>query len=238
MTKIVKKLILSVFLITFCRSALAGVIYNTDLTGADLSGLQVTANFINGASETLLWQTFFTNLGDSGNDIADHEGFSGGVIGGGWGLSQQGYTLGDFDGQNIFGAWSFFDQTNSVSSFVLDVVDTGLVFDTVFLSSLSDDINGSAQGRPFFAFHNNQLFSGANAQYTNAIDNELFKTTTISLTDIGAEFSFWLDLDKAIDVPEPPVVFIFISALVYLVRKKIISITSFNNNKKGHLHVK
>lgn len=227
----IKKIFVSSFFIFTGFCVQAGVIYDTDITGADLTGLQVTANFTNGNSETLLWQEISRTLGNTGNTIVDHEGFSGGVTGAGWGLSQQGFTTGDFDVNGLYGVWRFFDSTNTVSSFELDALNTGIVFDTVFLTDLSQDINGSAQGRPFFAFNNFQLFSGATAQYSNPIDNELYSRTTVSLTNAGSEFSFWLDTDRAINVNEPSLFVVFTLLCLLMLSRRFINVKSVNEYK-------
>jgi len=218
-----KKLLLGTVLLSTSLLSQAG--YIKDITGADMSGLEVTATFANSDTETFSWSTLTTNLGSvvSGqgagvDNIINHEGFSGGVFGTDWSLTQQGYTLANFDGPTIYGAWSFTDNTttNAITSLEINGVSAGIVFDTLFLTDLSLDTNGSGQGRPFFAYAGGSEYTDASATYTNNVEEEIFSSLTIDLASPGTSFNFIADTDK-VSVSEPATALVFLTGLLALV---------------------
>jgi len=217
-----KKLLLGTVLLSTSLLSQAG--YIKDITGADMSGLQITATFANSDTETFSWSTLTENLGtvNTGNAIQDnivnHEGFTGGVFGTDWSLTQQGYTLADFDGPTVYGAWSFTDNrtTNAITSLEINGVSAGIVFDTIFLTDLSLDTNGSGQGRPFFAYTGVTQYAGASATYDNNVEEELFSKLTIDLASPGTSFNFIADTDK-VSVSEPATALVFLTGLLALV---------------------
>lgn len=213
-----KKLMVGAVLLSASLSSQAGII--SSITGADMTGISVTATFADFTSETLLWNPISTTLGTSGNNIIDHEGFSGGVFGTDWSLIQQGYTLGEYDGSNTYGAWSFTDNKTSgseITSIVIDASNTGIIFDTEFISDLSLDTNGSSQGRAvtgiLATIDNSALFTGS---YSNNYQEELFSTLTIDFISPGTSFQFLADTDVA-TVSEPATALVFITGLLALV---------------------
>jgi len=191
-----KKLLVGAVLFSTSLYSNAGII--NSITGADMAGIQVTATFADTTSETFLWNTLSTTLGTSGNDIVDHEGFSGGVFGTDWSLTQQGYSLGNFNAGNIYGAWTFDDNrgANEITSIAIDANGTGIMFDTEFISDLAEDTNGSGQGRPVFAFIDEDVYTGFAASYSNNIQQELYSSLMLDLTAPGTSFKFLVDPDK------------------------------------------
>ncbi|WP_157447224.1 PEP-CTERM sorting domain-containing protein [Catenovulum agarivorans] len=201
--------------------------FDTTLTGADMAGLEVVATFNDLTTETLEWQTISTILGTSGNDIIDHEGYVGGVSGANWSLTQQGYTGGNFDGAGgFFGAWSFVDSSQlGITKLEIFSNDTNIFFDTSFLTDLSDDSNGSGQGREFIAYKDGAEFFGYSLSYGDNLVDELYGSLTLDLTTPGTSFNFLIDTDKLIDVPEPSSLVTLVSAVIGLMvirRRKIV----------------
>ena len=186
------KILLGTLLITTSGIANAGFVFNNDITGADMAGIEVTVDFTDGGYESTFWSVLSTDLGTTGNDIIDHQGFSGGVSGTGWSLSQSGYTLGNIGPDNtIYGMWNFEDDTNTINKITINTGDTGILFDTKTLTNLSEDTNGSGQGRAF----DTGTPSEVTATYSDPVFQELSKTLTIELTTAGTEIQFLADTD-------------------------------------------
>ena len=135
----------SVFLLTLGSSAAQAAVLNfdTSITGADMGGINVTATFADSSNETLTWVSTGTDLGDSGNVIIDHEGYTGGVSGTNWSLTQQGFTLGNVNGTDLYGAWTFTNDDSNITGLKIDTTGTDIMFDTVMFDSLLQDANGS-----------------------------------------------------------------------------------------------
>jgi len=222
-----KKLTLGIILLSTSLFSQAGII--TDLTGADMAGIEVTAIFNDGRdSETITWAFISDVLGttDTGNIIADnivnHDGFSGGVSGTGWSLTQSGYTLGEFIGGQAYGLWNFEDTTGKISSLIIDVADTGILFDTELMTAaeLAQSTNDSKQGRGFLSAQDPTYVTGA---YSEHQYEELFNVLTLTLKVPGTNIDFWADADKVeVPVPEPSTMFTFALGLMALIslRKK------------------
>ncbi|MFT4746483.1 MAG: hypothetical protein ACI8XG_000556 [Congregibacter sp.] len=165
--------------------------FDTSITGVDMAGIKVTATFNDQSSETYTWASISDALGTSGNNIVDHEGFSGGVTGTNWSLTQQGFTLGNVNAGNIYGAWNFTDsRTNFVTNLKIDTTDTDIMFDTATYDFIEQDTNGSGQGRSFLSEP-----SGITSEYTDNVQQELYKILEISGLD-GTNFRFLADTDK------------------------------------------
>lgn len=203
-----KKWTLGIILLSTSLFSQAAVIYQTDITGADMAGIEVTVNFASGGSETQLWSVISTALGTTGNTIIDHEGFSGGVTGTGWSLTQSGFTLGEVDAGTFYGLWDFQNADDNVTSFVIDTNDTGVVFDTDFIALGGVDTNGSAQGRAF------DTAASATGLYSDPVFEELYNILTIDLAVAGTDFTFMADTDLATEVPEPSTLFTFALGLI------------------------
>jgi hypothetical protein len=203
--------------------------YDTLITGADMTGLKVTLN-TSGGSEVLDWAMLTNTLASVPSTITDpnkiniiaSEGLSGGVLGSNWSLVQQGFTGGDYDIPNIYGLWTFtYKGSDTLESLVLDTFGTDLVFDTQLVSSFAP--NNSGVGREFSAF--NPTLSGFatdfTATYLDQISNdELYGKVEINFVQQVPSFSFLIDVDKTVDVPEPSMLLLFISGLALVVRRK------------------
>jgi len=161
-------------------------------TGAQMTGLAVTATFSSGFSQTLNWATTGAT--------------SGGVTGAGWGLS--------LTGDSFSSAWAF-TQTpgtfGTLLSLVLDGTDALTVFDTTNPSFGTPD---SAQGLDFEITGNAGLNALAVATYTrvvavtpNAPVGDLYQTLRVTFGPNGttANFTFLQDTDNdsRFDTPEP-----------------------------------
>ncbi|MBP0016685.1 MAG: PEP-CTERM sorting domain-containing protein [Cyanobacteria bacterium SBLK] len=88
----------------------------SDITGADMVGIEVTVSFENGSSEMGIWAA-------TGVD-------SGAASGTGWDLSIAGNTN--------FGAWIFsYTGTKTISSLLIDTLPGNTIFDTILLPELT-----------------------------------------------------------------------------------------------------
>ncbi len=165
-------------------------------TGADMTGLSVTATFTGGVTQTMAWST--TGAG------------SGGVSGTGWGLS--------LDGDSFGGLWNFtFDPQYTLGQLTRLVLDgsTGL---TVLDRTLPNDgTPGSAQGLDFsFASDTcdscavDATYSGLTSIGGAAALGDLWQTLTVDFLDTTGprtDWSFVQDTDNDSrfipGVPEP-----------------------------------
>ena len=162
-------------------------------SGAEMTGLAVTANFVGGFTETLAWSTTGAN--------------SGGVVGNGWGLS--------LDGDTFSALWNFNFGANSglqLLSLVLDGTNALTVLDTTNPSPGTPD---SAQGNDL-DMTDLALDGVTTGTYSNVVSispaaalGDLFQVLTISF-NVGASprsnFSFRQDTDndsRFSRVPEP-----------------------------------
>ncbi|MDC2889531.1 hypothetical protein [Psychrosphaera algicola] len=203
--------------------------YDTLITGADMTGLKVTLN-TSGGTETLDWamltSTLNTVIGGGINPTQDNivanEGFSGGVSGSDWSLVQQGFTGGDYDLPNIYGLWTFvYSGSDILESLVLDAFGTDLVFDTQLTSAFAP--NNSGVGREFVAFEAalDGISTDVSATYLDQVaSDELYRKVSIDFNQQAPEFSFLIDVDKAVNVSEPSMLLVFLSGLALVVRRK------------------
>lgn len=211
------KLLPAAVLFSCASCAYAGPVTfsSINVTGADMAGLKVTAFFQGGGSESLIWSTLTTDLGVSGNDIVDHEGFSGGVSGTGWSLTQQGYTFGDVNAGNVYGAWSFTDDSAAgITELVIETNGSGIYFDTETFNDPSEDLNGSGQGRPVTAFIGNAAYNDFSFTYGDHLLDEIYGSLALLLNDPGTSFGFLADTDAATVVPEPATLILFGTSLL------------------------
>lgn len=198
-----KKLALALGLLSTSCISQAGILkFDTSITGADMGGIQVTATFADNSYETVSWDSISSVLGNTGNDIVDHEGYSGGVFGTDWSLTQKGYTLGNVNAGNIFGAWSFIDNAlSSVTSLKIDTNNTDIMFDTATFGDIAEDANGSGQGRRFMP----DSVLPISGTYSDNVQQELYKILEISGL-AGDDFEFLADTDKEDDTATAVVV--------------------------------
>jgi hypothetical protein len=193
-SEMLKKLTMVSLIMFGCVNARAGVLkFDTSITGADMVGINITATFDDNTTETVIWESISTNLGNSGNNIVDYEGYKGGVTGAGWSLTQQGFTLGNFGGGNSYGAWSFTDDNANITGLKIDTTNTDIMFDTATFNSILQDTNGSGQGRSFITDQ-----AGVTGSYSVNVQQELYKILELSgLT--GENFNYFADTDKQDD---------------------------------------
>ncbi|MBU2882653.1 hypothetical protein KO525_08075 [Psychrosphaera sp. B3R10] len=203
--------------------------YETAITGADMTGLKVTLN-TSGGTETLDWAMLTNTLNPvtgggltpTQENIVASEGLSGGVSGSDWSLVQQGFTGGDFDLPNIYGLWTFvYSGSDILESLVLDAFGTDLVFDTQLTSAFAP--NNSGVGREFVAFEAalNGISTDVSATYLDQVaSDELYRKVSIDFNQQAPEFSFLIDVDKAVNVSEPSMLLVFLSGLALVVRRK------------------
>lgn len=165
-----KKLLLLGFLSMFVGSqAQAGFI--SVINGADMAGIEVTATFADASTETLTWEALSSD--------------SGGVSGTGWSLTQEGETFGEFDGTDIIGAWTIVNDSDTLVSLFINLLD-GFVFDTAYGD---DSANGSGNGRELVASD-----LGLGVAFGDNFDSELYSTLMLTNIDLG-ETSFLIDTD-------------------------------------------
>lgn len=162
-------------------------------SGAEMTGLAVTATFVGGFTETLAWSTTGAN--------------SGGVVGNGWGLS--------LDGDTFSALWNFNFGANSglqLLSLVLDGTNALTVLDT---TNPSPGTPGSDLGRDL-DMSDAGLDAVTTGTYSNVVSispaaalGDLFQVLTIGF-NVGASprtnFSFRQDTDndsRFSRVPEP-----------------------------------
>lgn len=187
------KLILASFLTMFISSSSnAGFVFSNDITGADMAGIEVTVGFTGGSSESSFWSTYTTDLGTTGNVVVDNEGLSGGATGTNWSLSQSGLTLGNIgDDSTLYGLWSFTDTSDTIKTITINTGDTGILFDTNSFDNLSEDSNGSGQGRAFLTDTPSEVI----ATYSEPVLQELSKVLTLELNTAGTEIEYLADTD-------------------------------------------
>jgi hypothetical protein len=180
---------------------------NFATTGAMMNGLQVTATFSGGFSQTLSWGTTGPN--------------SGGVVGAGWALSLDG---------DSFGANWFFDFTptanrGQLATLMLDGLNALTVFDRTQPSPGTPD---SAAGQDWLCMsgaacadatvtYDYQVSIGANPALT-----DLYQTVLIDFGQSGprGDFEFMQDTDNDLrlttGVPEPASLLLLGGALAAL----------------------
>ncbi len=196
-----KKLVVFLGLLLFGGSASAVQLISI-ITGADMVGMEVTATFSNGSSETATW--IVTDVPatpvPAGSPVGDFEVYAGGAFGSGWSLTQRGETFGDVDLANnlFFGQWTLSNQTGvTMDGLVIDALAGGIVFDNIFGVEHTPT---SDVGRPFTP--NSSTVTGA---YSNAYSNpDLWGTLALSFAGgftNGSTLNFMADTDKMIPVP-------------------------------------
>ncbi len=197
---------LVVFLVLLLSGASASAVpIISIITGADMAGMEVTANFSNGTSETATWVV--TNVPPTpvppGSPVGDFEVYAGGAFGSGWSLTQQGETFGDVDLANnlFFGQWTVSNQTGvSLDGLVINALvnNSGIVFDNVFATEVTPN---SDVGRAFTPNSSTVTGTYSNAPYFSGGD--LWGTLSLSFAPglaSGDTLRFMADTDK---IPVP-----------------------------------
>lgn len=193
------------------------------VTGADMTGMEVTVEFTNGSTETLTWALFSADP-----SAPNLEGYSGGVTPASllWGLSQAGDTIGEYIAGPL-GVWTLYNEDASVGihSLFINAWAGNVVFDTAFGDA---SMNGSGPGREFTYDNSNTTVM---ATFSNNYMDELYGGLTItgaggsSLLPGTGIFQFQIDTEivKTVGVPAPATLAIALLALVGLAfRRKTI----------------
>lgn len=182
-----KKFILAGILAFFASQANAGFVEG--VTGEDMVGMDVTATFADGSSETVTWDSLLPGAG--------------GVMGLlNWSVTLDGDSFGEYDpvSNTLFGefvVFNFFDF--DMVSLTFEGLAAGFVFDTAYGDASA---NGSGSGREMVS-SNADVF----AVYSDNYMDELFGTMTLlsstqSVVDAASTMSFLTDTDQ-ISVPAP-----------------------------------
>ncbi|TPV53833.1 hypothetical protein FJ444_20095 [Aestuariibacter sp. GS-14] len=154
-----KKFILAGLLAFFACQANAGFIQG--VTGEDMVGVEVTATFADGASETATWAAITTGAGGAFGILP-------------WGVLLDGDSFGEYDPltDTLYGGFlmmNFYDFDMVSLSF--SALSAGFVFDTAFFDASA---NGSGSGRELAA-SNPDVF----AVYSDNYMDELYGTMTL-----------------------------------------------------------
>ncbi len=193
------------------------------ITGADMAGMEVTATFSNGNTETATW--IVTDVPatpvPAGSSVGDFEVYAGGAFGNGWSLTQRGETFGDVDLANnlFFGQWTLSNQTGvTMDGLVIDALAGGIVFDNVFSV---EDTPTSDVGRAFTPDSN--AVTGA---YSNSFSNpDLWGTLALSFNGgfaDGGTLNFMADTDK---IPVPgTLLLVLVWPVLRIARGKVVNV--------------
>jgi hypothetical protein len=189
-----KKFLTLSFLSMFVASqANAGFI--SVITGADMAGMEVTATFAGGSSETLTWAMLTPR--DASTDSLGLETASGGVSSAGFSLSQQGDSHGNFTSTSALGLWTLTNNSSlTIETLLVNAIAGNVVFDTLFDVTL---INGSGIGRQFTEVLPNgdpPAAPSATHAYSSVYQEELYGAMTLNLSlTSGQSLTFFADTD-------------------------------------------
>lgn len=204
------------FTLLFWGSAAWSMPITSAITGADMAGVQVTATFADGSSDTAIWAA-------TGVD-------SGAASGTGWSLGESGDTFGDVLPSGLLtGVWTLSNNAGqNMTSLFVNAMVANVVFDTILVDTLAEladptkNTPGSSQGRPFTY---SGTPTGITASYGSLVSApDLYGTMTVDLAAggglaSGSTLAFMSDTDQ---VPEPPVYLLFGLGLLGLgLRKKV-----------------
>ena len=181
---------------------------NSEVNSIDMVGIEVTAIFAGGGTDTQTWSALPTISSTTG-----------GVVTNGWSLTLDGNTFGDFDGSTntFFGVWTLSNLglSDDIIGLTVNAGIANIVFDIE--SGPLGSTPGSEAGRPFAALSAVASFS---APYSNSDLFGIMDVTGFTLA-AGESLGFQTDTDK-IEVPEPSTLFTFALGLIALtsLRKK------------------
>jgi hypothetical protein len=228
--QMLKKLTLGIALLSTSLFSQAGII--NDITGADMAGIEVTAHFDGGVTDTQVWSAFSPT--------------SGGVITNDWSLTLDGQTFGEYDNHNdsdpttgtFYGLWELTNLLvpSSPSNNPIQNLDLlGLTINSAVANIYFDIIEGSGSPAPGsgdytpgsgagMPFDSPDLGNGVNAVFSNLYSApDMFGTMEVTGLNLAAGNStvFLTDTDK-VEVPEPSTLFTFALGLMALasLRKK------------------
>jgi hypothetical protein len=154
--------------------------------GSDMAGIRVTANFLNGTSESLIW--------GATSSVA------GGVFGTGWSLTQSGNTYLQLDDPNG-SRWTLTNSSaNLLSSLVIDTIPGNTVFDILPTNSGPNNTPNSAEG---WAFQTTFGLAPTSYNYLDPIDisqGDLFGRLVLDwTTGFTGAMQFLADTDSGRD---------------------------------------
>lgn len=199
-------------------SSQASADYISTVTGADMTGMEVTVTFSDMSTETVTWSSILMD-----DTVAYLEGYIGGVTGSSWTLTQQGDSISETPTgiAYVLGAWTFtYDGTASgIESVYIDAWAGDVVFDT---EEGDASANGSDAGREFVASESYVV-----GTFDTNIEDELYGGLLLTgdsgaLLDTAGTFQFVVDTDIA--VPVPATLGIFAATLGFM---------GFNRRKKA-----
>ncbi|MBU2880320.1 MULTISPECIES: PEP-CTERM sorting domain-containing protein [Aliiglaciecola] len=213
----IKKIIAGLSLVGMSLSAQSAIIVDeANITGADMAGIEVTALFGDGTSESGIWSAFPDVVLGTGDPIADAEGFSGGVVTSTWSLTQQGFSSGNVSpAGGVFGAWTLtnIDSASDIVGFSIDGFAGDVAFD---IDSGSENTPYSSIGVSFASA--TVVDSVAYSDQVSADYGDLFFTLDVlfgsSSLAIGDDLVFVTDTDT-VKVPEPATTAMILSGLLF-----------------------
>ncbi len=199
-----KKLLLGSALLSTSLFSQAG--YISVIDGADMAGIEVTAYFGNGTSET---QTWAATSADSGAAASSD-----------WSLSLSGETFGNVLPSGAFdGVWVLdnLNRADGIIGLEINAAIADVFFDNV---DTVEETAGSGVGRPFVA----DLPSVASSFSDMESAPDLFGTLNIDWTngtnlELGQALNFFIDTDKK-TVSEPTTWLVMLSGLVALLSSR------------------
>lgn len=181
---------------------------NSQVTGADMAGIEITAFFGDGTQDTQVWSVTSST--------------SGGVSTSSWSLTLDGNSFGDFDsGTNtLYGDWRL--DNLSVANGIIGLTVNASIADFYFdiIPGTATSTPGSEAGRPFAG-----SISSAAASFSDGYggQGDLFGIMDITgfNLNVADNLLFLTDTDKA-EIPEPSTMFTFALGLIVLtsLRKK------------------
>ena len=199
-----KKALLGLSLLTASYLSSAAIVTQSQVTGADMVGLEVTVDYASGGQETLLWQMISNTPLMTGDPILDMNGYSGGVTGMGFSLIQAGVTLGGYDDStpaNPYGLWTLTNtgQSGDITGFKLSGLAANVAFDILDTAVFTPN-SGSGQH-----FISNVGSTGTYSDQVNAMYDDLFYTLDVTFDTLlgGQESALFFADTEIVGVSEP-----------------------------------